>query len=55
MNGRQLADAARTMRAELKVLFIRGNADNVFAQNGQLEPGMYILTKPFVIIKLAIS
>ena len=27
MNGRQLADAGRTLRPELKVLFINGYAD----------------------------
>jgi PAS domain S-box-containing protein len=49
MNGRQLADAARTMRPELKVLFITGYAENAIIGNGQLEPGMRVLTKPFVV------
>ena len=53
MNGRQLADAARTTRPDLKVLFITGYAENAVIGNGQLEPGMQILTKPFVVETLA--
>ena len=49
MNGRQLADAARTARPELKVLFITGYAENAIIGNGQLEPGMRVQTKPFVV------
>ena len=40
MNGRQMADAARAKRPELKVLFITGYAENAVVGNGQLEPGM---------------
>lgn len=48
LNGRQLADAARSLRPELKVLFITGYAENAAIGNGILEPGMEVLTKPFV-------
>ncbi len=47
MNGRQVADAARSLRPSLKVLFITGYAENVAVGNGHLEPGMELLTKPF--------
>ncbi len=47
MNGRQFADAARTHRPGLKVLFITGFAASVAVGNGMMEPGMEILTKPF--------
>lgn len=47
MNGRQVADAARTMRPELKVLFITGYADKAAIGNGMLPPGMNVMTKPF--------
>jgi PAS domain S-box-containing protein len=47
MNGRQLADAARSMRSDLKVLFITGYAENAVINHGHLEPGMQIMTKPF--------
>jgi len=54
MNGRQLADAARQRRPELKVLFITGFADSVMAVgNGQMEPGMEVMTKPFALETLA--
>ncbi|MBR1175903.1 PAS domain-containing protein [Bradyrhizobium sp. KB893862 SZCCT0404] len=53
MNGRQLADAARTTRPALKVLFITGYAENAIIGNGQLSPGMQVLTKPFVVEALA--
>jgi DNA-binding response OmpR family regulator len=52
MNGRQLADAARVKRGDLKVLFITGYAANAVVGNGHLEPGMEILTKPFEIGRL---
>lgn len=47
MNGRQVADAARVMRPDLKILFITGYAENAAVGNGLLAPGMHILTKPF--------
>jgi CheY-like chemotaxis protein len=53
MNGRQLADAARVKRADLKVLFITGYAENAAINNGHLGHGMEILTKPFAMATLA--
>jgi CheY-like chemotaxis protein len=53
MNGRQLADAARAKRPELKVLFITGYAENAAIGNGHVEPGMQVLTKPFAVEALA--
>ena len=53
MNGRQVADAARVSRPELKVLFITGYAENAAVGNGLLAPGMEVLTKPFVMGDLA--
>jgi CheY-like chemotaxis protein len=53
MNGRQIADAARVFRRDLKVLFITGYAENAVIGNGHLERGMQILTKPFAIDALA--
>jgi CheY-like chemotaxis protein len=54
MNGRQMADAARVSRPGLKVLFITGYAENAAVGNGHLEPGMAVLTKPFVIEALGL-
>jgi CheY-like chemotaxis protein len=53
MNGRQLADAARVHRPNLKVLFVTGFAENAAIGNGLLEQGMEVLTKPFEISLLA--
>ena len=53
MNGRQLADAARQRRPDLKVLFITGYADSVAVGNGRMEQGMQVMTKPFVLETLA--
>ena len=53
MNGRQVADAGRALRPELKVLFITGYAENAIIGNGHLEPGMQVITKPFAIDALA--
>jgi DNA-binding LytR/AlgR family response regulator len=47
INGRQLADAARTLEPRLKVLFITGYAGNAVVGNGHREPGMHVPTKPF--------
>jgi PAS domain S-box-containing protein len=53
MNGRQMADAGRLSRSDLKVLFITGYAENAVLNNGFLEPGMAVLTKPFSIEAIA--
>jgi CheY-like chemotaxis protein len=47
MNGRQLADAARSRRPGLKVLFMTGYSGNAIGD--RLEPGMQIIGKPFTI------
>jgi CheY-like chemotaxis protein len=53
MNGRQVADAGRALRPNLKVLFITGYAENAVVGNGHLDPGMQVVTKPFTIDALA--
>lgn len=47
MNGRQLADQAREIRPDLKILFITGYAESVVMAEGFLLPGMAMITKPF--------
>jgi CheY-like chemotaxis protein len=49
LNGRQVADAARALRPELKVLFITGYAENAALNHGHVERGMEVLTKPFAV------
>ncbi len=53
INGRQVADAARVTRPDLKVLFITGYAENAVVSHGHLDPGMHVLTKPFAMEALA--
>lgn len=53
MSGLQLATASRLIRPELRVLFITGFAADAVFQNGQLEPGMAVLPKPFSVHILA--
>jgi len=52
MNGRQIADAARIGRPELKVLFITGYAENAAVGHGHLDAGMQVITKPFAMTAL---
>jgi signal transduction histidine kinase len=53
LNGRQVADAARALRPELKVMFITGYAENAVLNHGHIQPGMEVLTKPFAVSDLA--
>ncbi|TMJ02148.1 MAG: PAS domain S-box protein [Alphaproteobacteria bacterium] len=53
MNGRQVAEAAREQRPDLKILFITGYAENAAMANGFLDPGMEMVTKPFAVDALA--
>ncbi len=53
LNGRQVADAARAARPDLKVLFITGYAENAVLSHGHLDPGMHVMTKPFAMDALA--
>jgi PAS domain S-box-containing protein len=52
LNGRQLAEAARVTRPQLRVLFATGYAEKA-AGSSFLEPGMEIITKPFAMDELA--
>jgi PAS domain S-box-containing protein len=52
LNGRQVADAARIERPDLKILFITGYAENAAIGNGHLAPGMQVITKPFSVSAL---
>jgi PAS domain S-box-containing protein len=53
MNGREMAEAGRSKRPTLKVLFITGYAETTVLGTGQLDPGMQVVTKPFVVEVLA--
>jgi PAS domain S-box-containing protein len=53
MNGRQMADAGLELRPDLKILFITGYAETAVLTEGDLRPGMQVLTKPFAIDTLS--
>ncbi|MES2272049.1 MAG: PAS domain S-box protein [Pseudomonadota bacterium] len=53
MDGRQVADAARTARPGLKILFMTGYAETAALASGFLGPGMAMVTKPFTIEALS--
>ncbi len=53
MNGRQLADAARRLRPELRVLFTTGYAGDAIVRNGQIVGGIAVILKPFTHAALA--
>jgi len=53
LNGRQIADAGRELRPDLKVLYMTGYAENAALAPGFLQPGTAIITKPFAIEAMA--
>lgn len=53
MNGRQVADAARALRPDMKILFITGYANASELRGGKLGNGMQVVPKPFEIGLLA--
>ena len=53
MNGRQLANTARTTRSDLKVLLLTGYPEDVVLKLGPLDADMRILSKPFTVEALA--
>jgi DNA-binding LytR/AlgR family response regulator len=53
MNGRQLADAARQRRLDLKVLFITGYSEIFTAGSGLLDEDMHVIAKPFSLTAFA--
>jgi CheY-like chemotaxis protein len=47
MNGRDLAEAILGRRGEGKVLYTSGYTDNAIVHEGQLDPGVVLLRKPY--------
>lgn len=53
LNGRQLADASRDRRPDLKVLFMTGYIESNLLPAGSLGGGMEVIAKPFTLDILA--
>jgi CheY-like chemotaxis protein len=53
MNGRQLAEEAARRRSPLRVLFTPGYTEDAMLQHGRLEPGVFLLAKPYPRAELA--
>jgi CheY-like chemotaxis protein len=49
MNGKELAEAAKQLRPELKVIFASGYMQSAIIHNGVLDAGVALLTKPFTL------
>ena len=47
INGRHLADQARVIQPEIKVLFMTGYPQDVIVDRGRIEPGVELMQKPF--------
>jgi PAS domain S-box-containing protein len=47
MSGLELADAARQIRPDLKVLFTSGYSEDVLRQQGAADPAFLLLRKPY--------
>ncbi len=46
-NGREVHDAVRALRPDVRALFVSGYPDEVIQERGRLAPGIEFLAKPF--------
>ena len=53
MNGRELAEAARRLSRDLKVVFTTGYSPNAIFHGGRLDPDVALIPKPFTADALA--
>ncbi|MGH9509000.1 MAG: ATP-binding protein, partial [Terriglobales bacterium] len=53
MGGRDLADQLLALRPDARVLFVSGYTGNAIVHHGILEPGIFLLSKPFRPVDLA--
>ena len=47
MNGKQLADAAKSLQPGIRVLFTSGYAEDAIVHQGRLDLGVDLLGKPY--------
>ena len=55
VNGRALADAARSAQPGVRVLFTTGYTRNAILHNGMLDHGVHFIAKPFTLTALALK
>ncbi|MFZ3177169.1 MAG: response regulator, partial [Methylovirgula sp.] len=53
MNGTELAEEARRLRPQLKILLTTGYAQDALIEHGKFGPGVLLLPKPFARAELA--
>lgn len=53
MSGSELAEKARAIRPDLRILFTSGYTRNAIVHNGRLDPGVEMIAKPFTYQALA--
>ena len=47
MNGVQIAEEAKRIQPNIKVIFTTGYAETAVVQNGQLDPSVTLINKPY--------
>jgi CheY-like chemotaxis protein len=52
-NGRLLADSARLLRPDLRILFTTGYSRNAIVHQGRLDADVHLISKPFTFDQLA--
>jgi CheY-like chemotaxis protein len=55
MNGRELAEAAASIRPGIKVLFATGYTQNAIVHNGIVDAGVELIVEPFSLETLAVK
>ena len=53
MNGKELYERLKSVRQDLKVLYMSGYTANVIVHHGVLEEGIQFISKPFKISELS--
>jgi CheY-like chemotaxis protein len=55
VDGRRFAEEALRRRPGLRVLYTTGYTRNAIVQNGVLDPGVQLLSKPYTLEQLALK